>query len=98
MYKTRITIDMNGFTLRGEAGGGFDTPSGIGVDSFGFGGPVENIRILNGGLTGWPGAGIDLGSAQRTTGRHRLANGRASWLWAPTTGSTQTASSATTGE
>lgn len=50
-----VTIDMAGFSVDAAVGA-----SGDGIRSSG---PLVNITIRNGSISGWPGDGVDLGSA-----------------------------------
>lgn len=49
-----VTIDLNGFTLTGGEGSG----DGIRAE-----GTLRNLRVFNGAVVGWDGAGVELSSA-----------------------------------
>ncbi|MBI5765333.1 MAG: right-handed parallel beta-helix repeat-containing protein [Planctomycetes bacterium] len=51
---SNVTLDLNGFTLIGEAGSG----SGISVPD-----NINNLRITNGTIRDWGGSGVDAGDA-----------------------------------
>lgn len=51
---SNVTIDLNGFTLRGVAGSFYGIGSLAGAN---------DLTVRNGGVTGWGGSGIDLANA-----------------------------------
>ena len=51
---TNVTLDLNGFTINGNA-----TTAGSGITASG----VSQVVVRNGHVSGWAGMGVDLGSA-----------------------------------
>src|SRR4051812_45522951 len=52
IYSGNVTLDLNGFTLKGGGGATF-------YDGIAIGGNYTNITIRNGAVTGWGGIGLN---------------------------------------